>query len=117
MVNMHGVLETIPVDGGKPRYVSPDRRYWPNPVTGEYCATIEGPDGQEDEHWYDERGIPVDPDSPLIRNRAPALQKDRLQAAFVAGCAAMSKDSGFTEEALFEDWYAANKATLLDIAA
>lgn len=117
MIDMHGVLETVPVNRGKPRYVSPDRRYWPNPVSGEYCATIEGRDGREEEHWYDAEGAPVDADSPLIRNRAPSLQKDRLQAAFVAGCAAMSKDSGFTEEALFEEWYSANKATLLDISA
>jgi hypothetical protein len=116
MIDMHGVLETVPVDGSKAIYVSPDRRYWPNVVSGDYCATIQGPHG-EDEHWYDAEGRPLDAGSPAIRNRVPKVQRDLLQAAFVAGCAAMSKDSGFTEEALFDEWFEANRDRLLGTLA
>jgi hypothetical protein len=116
-IDMHGVLETVPTDGSAPVFVSPDRRYWPHSVSGDYLATIAGPDGHEEEHWYDQDGQPADPGSPAIRNRAPALQKDRLFAAFLAGCVAGRSDSGFSEEELFERWYEANKATLKAIGA
>lgn len=116
-IDMYGVLETVPSDGLPSVYVSPDRRYWPNPVSGHHLALIAGPDGVEEEHWYDGEGRAVEKDSPPIRNRQPKLQKDRMFAAFVGGFAAAKSDSGFSEEELFESWYADNKLALGAIGA
>ncbi len=116
-IDMYGVLETVPTDGSAPVFVSPNRRYWPHSVTGDFLAIIAGPDGHEEEHWYDRDGQPTDHTSPAIRNRAPTLQKNRLFAAFLAGYGAGRSDSGFSEEELFERWYEANSDALKAIGA
>lgn len=63
MIDMHAPLET---DEATPKPIIPNRRYWPNPVSLEYCGRV-GIDGPE--HWWDDEGQPID-GAPAIRNAA-----------------------------------------------
>lgn len=83
-VDMHAPLETVPVGDAKPVHLEPNRRYWPNPVSLEYCARIDNADGTSDEHWYDDEGKALDKDSPEIRNIRRVNKLD-LCDAFMAG--------------------------------
>lgn len=85
MIDMHSPLETVPVDGGQPIRLDPNRRYWPNPVSMEYCASMRAPGADHaEEHWYDDEGQPVEQGSPAIRNVATITSID-VRDAFFAG--------------------------------
>ena len=106
MIDMYAPLETAPTDGAPSVYVSPNRRYWPNPVSGEYCALISNGD-HDDEHWYDDEGKPLDPESPAIRNTVQRPKKADLEAAFIAGAGIAEKDE---TKRRFDLWYEGLKA-------
>jgi hypothetical protein len=106
MIDLFAPLETVPVDGGRPRGIRRDHRCWPNQVSGEYCAHIDAGDGgREEEHWYDDEGKPLDPRSPEIRN-VPAkprkASRDELLTAFTAGAGVSAPDETARR---FELWY------------
>ena len=58
-VDMRGNIQT---DEANPRYVEPNYRYWPNPVSLQYCGKVDGV-----EYWWEDDGTPVE-DAPRLRN-------------------------------------------------
>lgn len=86
-IDMYGLLETIPHGRDKPLRITPDRRYWPNPVSGQFCAHIYRADDGYDEYWYDDEGQPLD-GGPAIRNLNQITEAD-VKAAFMAGIASV----------------------------
>ena len=106
MIDLFAPIETVPVDGGRPRGIRRDHRCWPNQVSGEYCAHIDGVrGGREEEHWYDEEGKPLDAKSPEIRNvpeEPRRADRAELEAAFAAG-AGISPPEEVSRR--FELWY------------
>lgn len=106
-IDMYGLLETIPHGSDKPLRITPDRRYWPNPVSGQFCAHIYRADDGYDEYWYDVEGQPLD-GGPAIRNRRQITEAD-LKAAFFGGVFAVTQPRLFTIEFLdgmFARWKA-----------
>lgn len=102
-IDMHRDLETVPVDGGEAVFVEPNRRYWPNPVSVEYCARIRQADGTSDEHWYDDEGKPLDDASPAIRNIRQVRRID-MRAAFLAGAGGDTAEAGARYDAWVAEW-------------
>lgn len=68
MIDWYAPIETT--DG---HAVRPHPRYWPNPVSGEYCGHYG--DTETREGWWDHEGKPLD-GSPEIRNSSDARLED-----------------------------------------
>lgn len=110
MINMYAPLETVPDNEEAPIHIEPNRRYWPNPVSAEFCARIRDPKTDHtEEHWYDDEGNSLDPKSPKIRNVVRVTMAD-LKTAFIAGAARAVANTGNQTQTLgdtesqFADW-------------